>query len=154
MAIPSLGAGRTSCQQLSLLLICKLILYFKNSRKFKKVLIQHILHYSKRAHKYTLNFFNTLQFAYLTPSPSSTTHNLFNMSKTAIMQLEIRGGGWSRRPEPKATPALIMDSNLSSTCNHLPNNVLNDLKSPVCIMDQFPSYVNFHTDKSCGFFTY
>lgn len=56
-------------------------------------MIQHIRHYSKRAHKYTLNFLNTLQFAYLTPSPSSTTHNLFNMSKTAIMQLEIGVGG-------------------------------------------------------------
>lgn len=44
-----------------------------------------------------------------------------------------------------------MDSNLSSPCNHSPNNVLNDWKSPVCIMDQFPSYVNLHTDKLCGF---
>lgn len=145
-----LGQAGLHCQQLPLPLICKLILYFKNSRKFKKVLIQHILHYSNRAHKYALTF-NTLQFAYLIPSPSSTTHDLFNISKAAIMQLEIRGGGWSRRPEPKATPMLIMDSNLSSPCNHSPNNVLNDWKSPVCIMDQFPSCVHLYTDKLCGF---
>lgn len=96
------GQAGLHCQQLSLLLICKLILYFKNSRKLKKVLIQHILRYSKRAHKDTLNFFNTLQFAYLTPSPSSTTHNLFNMSKTAIMQLEIRGGGMVKETRAKS----------------------------------------------------
>ena len=64
-------------------------------------MIQHIRHYSKRAHKYTLNFLNTLQFAYLTPSPSSTTHNLFNMSKTAIMKLEIAVGGGGKDQSQK-----------------------------------------------------
>lgn len=33
----------------------------------------------------------------------------------------------------------------------MPNNVLNDLNSPVCIIDQFLSYVNLHADNLCGF---
>lgn len=83
--------------------------------------------------------------------PTSTTHDLFNMSKTAIIQLEIRNRGWWKRPEPKATLKLIRNPNLSSQCNRLPNNVLNDLNSPVCTIDELPSYVNLCTEKLCGF---
>lgn len=95
MAIPFLRAARRSLSGFPLLLICKPVPCFKNSRKLKVVQIRHILHYSKRVCLIYFKTFKTSQFPYLSPLPISTTHNLYNksMSKTAMIQLEIRSGG-------------------------------------------------------------
>lgn len=54
------------------------------------------------------------------------------------------------KTEAKSNMKLIRDLNLSSECNCLPNTVLNDFNSPVCIVDQFLSYFNLHAGNLCG----
>lgn len=145
-----LGQAGLYCQQLPLLM-CKRVPCFKNSRTCKVVPIRHLLHYLKKVCLIHFKTFKTLQYAYLTPPHHYFHHTTFSICPRLLLASWNLGlEEWWKRPQPKATLKLIRSLNLSSQHNHVPNNTLNYLNSPVCTIDPILGNANLHTDKLCG----